>query len=53
MINYLTAKKIIKKNVVLVFDGFMILKEDLKNPINDLRSQSGLKKLPILGSTSI
>ena len=36
MINYLTAKKIIKKNIVLVFDGFMILKEDLKSPINDL-----------------
>ena len=36
MINNLTAKKIIKKNVVLVFDGFMILKEDLKSPINDL-----------------
>jgi hypothetical protein len=36
MINYLTAKKTIKKNVVLVFDGFMILKEDLKSPINDL-----------------
>ncbi len=32
MINYLTAKKNIKKNVVLVFDGFMILKEDLKSP---------------------
>ena len=36
MINYLTAKKIIKKNIVLVFDGFMILKEDLKSSINDL-----------------
>ena len=36
MINYLTVKKIIKKNVVLVFDGFMILKEDLKGSINDL-----------------
>jgi hypothetical protein len=32
----LAAKKIIKKNVVLVFDGFMILKEDLKVPINEL-----------------
>ena len=33
----LIAKKIIKKNVVLVFDGFMILKEDVKN-INQLLS---------------
>ena len=36
MINYLTSKKIIKRNAVLVFDGFMILKEDIKVPVNEL-----------------
>jgi hypothetical protein len=34
MINYLTAKTLLK-NVVLVFDGFMILKDDIKVPINE------------------
>ncbi len=37
MINYLTAKKLLK-NVVLVFDKFMILKDDIKVPINELMS---------------
>jgi len=41
MINYLEKKKIIKSSLVMVFDGFMILKEDLKDiDINEL-----LKKL--------
>jgi hypothetical protein len=32
------AKKIVKKNVVLVFDGFMIVTDDIKVPINELMS---------------
>jgi hypothetical protein len=36
MIEYLKNKNIINKNVVLVFDGLMILKEDIKQPIGEI-----------------
>ena len=36
MIDYLKNKNIINKNVVLVFDGLMILKDDIKQPLEDI-----------------
>lgn len=36
MIDYLKNKNIINQNVVLVFDGLMILKEDVKQPLEDI-----------------
>jgi hypothetical protein len=36
IIEYLKNKNIINKNVVLVFDGLMILKEDVKQPIEEI-----------------
>lgn len=39
MIDCLKNKKIINKNVVLVFDGLMILKEDVKDPIENIMKE--------------
>lgn len=36
MIDCLKTKNIINKNVVLVFDGLMILKDDVKQPLEDI-----------------
>ena len=36
MIDYLKNKNIINKNVVLVFDGLMILKNNIKEPLEDI-----------------